>query len=241
MQGSPVSFWVLCLAVLVGIILNLVADQVVPAGFWRSAAKALSFVLAASPALYNVWVGQRREQERLAEATAHEIRDKLKLAIERLFEGEHLSKVRANVMMPDGDRLTIRYDWNMDVAPDRDVSFRSGEGVAGLAWEYSQSKPPAHRWRPVTAPDLAKTAPKSWGIDDMRTLEATKHLKWVVSIPILGRKKRTALGVLNFDGSAALSHPELLQSNDFFELCAGWAEVIGILLDKMGARAGSGR
>lgn len=222
--------WTILGLVILGVALNLLAGYVVTDTALRAAMAGASVLLMAAPGLFNLFAGERRASESREERLRTEIRDKLGLAVTSLFPGEDSQAIRSNVMIPHGEGLELAFRWNMDTWPDRDLSLESGEGVAGAALERALSESHARRWRPIVAKEIREEDLTRWNLRrDVE--EKTRHVRWVVSIPILERDTLSILGVLNFDGVKPLRDPALLERRDFYDRCATFAEVIGAILE----------
>ncbi len=96
--------------------------------------------------------------------------------------------LRANVMLPRGNKLYIEYSVNMEDAPDLNMALDKGVGCAGTAWEIGK----------MVYGDLTIGRPQNWGLSKKQT-EMTKLLKSILSVPIIAKGR--VIGVLNLDST----------------------------------------
>lgn len=221
--------WTILALVMVGAILNLLANFAISDAETKAGTAVVSILLLATPGLYNLFAGETRAEASREDRTRREIEDKLEYAVASLFAEEGLSAIRANIMLPDNEGLSIAHSWNMDTWQDRGLRLASGEGVAGAVWENANAAGHANRWRPIVAKEITESNLGTWNVS-REVATRTRHVKWIVSIPILDDGTMAVLGVLNFDGLEPLSNPALLESRDFYDRCAAFAEVMAALL-----------
>jgi hypothetical protein len=221
--------WIVLGLVLAGAILNLIASFVLADPGTKALAAVVSILMLAAPGLYNLFAGETRAEESREERRRREIQDKLEYAVDSLFAGEKLGTIRANIMLPDDDSLLMVHTWNMDTWQDRGLRLASGEGVAGAVWENANGAGHANRWRPIVAKEITEANLETWNVS-REVAARTRHVRWIVSIPILEAGTMAVLGVLNFDGLEPLTNPALLDSRAFYDRFAAFAEVMAALL-----------
>ena len=208
--------------------------------------KLLTSVAAVFPPLYSFVRAETRARDseakfKLAEIqrrqreTIDQLRDLLRAAILKLFVGENLQTIRANIMVVADKRLRILCSINMEFSNDHSIEFDYGQGCAGTAWERAEEATMRERWVPLVAP-RANLTPKRlkgiWRLSDAQ-IRQTAGVLWVVSTPIFRHNSSVTqvLGVLNFDGvGAPLRRSARIQNAQFHKDCADIAEHFSALL-----------
>jgi len=208
--------------------------------------KAVTYIIAVFPALFAFARAEARARDseikhQVAETLIDQqvaidkLRDLLRAAIVKLFEGENLKYIRANISVVTESKLKILCSINMEFSNDYNVEFAYGQGCAGTAWRRGKEAVTWERWLPIVEPK-AKLQPKKlkelWHLSDAQ-IKKTTGVFWIVSTPIFRyyNYETTVLGVLNFDGvEAPLRHPTKIQNETFHKDCADIAEHFGSLL-----------
>ena len=244
MSSTQRSLGLLALAVLVGVAVasGVELDPIkalLPSAIGRWIIKTAATVLAAVPALVSFARADRREkraeQAQGLRDSIRKIERMLLAAIRVFFEDEDSSTIRANVMTVSGNELRMFASANMDFHDDYQVTLAKNQGCAGLAWARAVELPMNECWIPVYAPKAklkVKSLKATWNLTDPQ-VQATKHILWVLSVPIFYRNEpeHRFLGILNFDGvGRPLRFPTRLEDlnllGDFVALAERIARVI---------------
>jgi len=179
------------------------------------------------------------DKRRAYNEAVNECSEWLRRVIPALFPDEELGRVRANISMPREDELeaVIRHD--VDAQRGRGLRWKRGCGASGAAWlDAVSTDEPAERRKPIVFRREATTIAdmkRRWHLT-REQLELTKHIIWVVSVPIFAEPKDASgfIGVLSFDGLRRLRNEDLLESQDFHEEAVTWAEAATVQLRKVG-------
>ena len=143
--------------------------------------------------------------------------------VDTLFPAEDKTTIRSNVMVVKGNQLAIIAGSNMRLWPDREISFGYGVGCCGFAWKQALEAGIDEVSDPTYAPDAQVG---TWGLSPDQS-RLTKHVLWVLSIPLFTREGnvREFVGVLNLDGvTKRLKEPGRLELNPLLSTLLSVAE-----------------
>jgi len=238
------NYWVPLLIVGIGIVGNVLLTTVwgeehVQSLAVRDTLRIVTYIAAVFPTLFSYIRAEERykksEKERRKREALDKMRDLLRAAIVKIFEGEDPETIRANIMIEDGGELTILCSINMEFNHDYNIRLAYGHGCAGMAWKRACEAPMSERWVPVLAPKTqlsTKRLRDEWHLTDEQ-IGITRHVLWILSVPIfqLAGSETKFLGVLSFDGvRKPLKDVHRLKDHTLHIGCADVAEYFGSML-----------
>lgn len=126
-----------------------------------------------------------------------------------LLESHHKvdgARFRANVMVVDGDTMSITYSSGFYTEQEMNLEWRRGEGTTGHAWDTCRTQVAPLDDQPLPELTDAQGKTRPWGCTRNQILATADHVRWVISVPIVDPHDptcSTVLAVLSVDDNVA--------------------------------------
>ena len=231
-------YWAIGMLFVVGLLANLVMEYETRGAHdpWAYILRSVLVLTSAAPGWIGLYIGERRNRASEELSKRRERLDYLAKVLEgsvrKLFPSEDHYTIRANVMVVREQMLQVLCQWNMEAYLDSRMSLSKGQGVAGAVWKIAIEGNVADFWRPLYAPWAQLSRQKlsrKWKLAK-KQIEATSHIRWILSTPILQRvgAETRFLGVLNLDGVIRdLNNMHVFEDETFHLHCVTTAEQVG--------------